>query len=486
MLNLLQKKCYWTDSKISLCWIKNTRKEWKQWVENRVNKIRSLSQMNEWFYIPGHINPADIPTREIDILNFSENHTWWKGPEFLFHGNIWPDQGKLELHECEMKIEVETELRARNILTNFVNSDHTPDGREVMYEDVNLNDLIIISRYSTLTKVLRVTSYVLRFIHNMKKDVQGRTGVLSIEELSERLWIKSEQRILKTKRQYLNMEKQLNLFNEKGILKVRGRFGNSSLSHEFKHPVLLDRESWFTKLVVLNAHEKVKHMRANATLNEVRSRYWICRGRQVINQIIKPCTVCKYIQSKVLQGPPSPDLPSYRIASEFAFTKIGLDHAGPILVKNIYFSNNDMHKAYICLFTCASTRNIHLELTPNLGSAAMIRGLKRFIARRGVMELVISDNFKTFMSKDIEIYLSKEGIKWHFILPKAPWWGGFYERLIRVVKECLRKSLGKAKLTYEELETSLLEVEMVINSRPLTYINNEPNECPHTIPFSNR
>ena len=92
------------------------------------------------------------------------------------------------------------------------------------------------------------------------------------------------------------------------------------------------------------------------------------------------------------------------------------------------------------------------------------------------MELVISDNFKTFISEDVKAFLSKERIKWNFILPKAPWWGGFYERLIRIVKECLRKTLGKARLTYEELETLLLEVEMVINSRPLTYLNNETME----------
>ena len=72
-------------------------------------------------------------------------------------------------------------------------------------------------------------------------------------------------------------------------------------------------------LVILNAHEKVKLMRANATLNEGRSQYWICRGRQAMDQTIKPCILCKYIQSKVLEGPPSPALPSYRVASEFAF-----------------------------------------------------------------------------------------------------------------------------------------------------------------------
>ena len=77
--------------------------------------------MKEWFYIPGHINPADIPTGEIDILNFSRNQAWWKGSEFLLHGNIWSDQGKLELHECEIKIKLkqnyEVEIFKPTLLT---------------------------------------------------------------------------------------------------------------------------------------------------------------------------------------------------------------------------------------------------------------------------------------------------------------------------------------------------------------------------------
>ena len=65
---------------------------------------------------------------------------------------------------------------------------------------------------------------------------------------------------------------------------------------------------------------------------------------------------------------------------------------------------------------------------------------------------------------------------WKFILPKSPWWGGFYERLIRIVKECLKKTLGQAKVNYEEMETLLCEVEGAINSRPLTYLKDDPNE----------
>ena len=69
-----------------------------------------------------------------------------------------------------------------------------------------------------------------------------------------------------------------------------------------------------------------------------------------------------------------------------------------------------------------------------------------------------------------------------FILPATPWWGGFYERLVRSVKLSLRKSLGKSFLRYDELETVLCQVEPVINSRPLTYISSDDLSEPLT-PF---
>lgn len=84
--------------------------------------------------------------------------------------------------------------------------------------------------------------------------------------------------------------------------------------------------------------------------------------------------------------------------------------------------------------------------------------------------MAVSDNFKSFIGKELGNFLTAEGISWTHILPKSPWWGAFYERLIRIVKEALKKSLGNAKLTYEELETVLIEIESIVNCRPLTYL----------------
>ena len=91
--------------------------------------------------------------------------------------------------------------------------------------------------------------------------------------------------------------------------------------------------------------------------------------------------------------------------------------------------------------------------------------------------MAISDNFQTFISEELKIFLLVEQIKWSHILPKSPWWGAFYERLIRIIKEALKKVVGKAKLTYEEMETVLGEIEMVINSRPLTYLYEDVEEA---------
>ena len=108
----------------------------------------------------------------------------------------------------------------------------------------------------------------------------------------------------------------------------------------------------------------------------------------------------------------------------------------------------------MCLFTCASTRAVHLELIADLSSAVFLLAFRRFTSRRGLPSIVITDNAKTFKSassevkkivrsQEVQLYMVNHQVTWSFILEKAPWWGGFWERLVGSVKRCLKKNLGR-------------------------------------------
>ena len=132
---------------------------------------------------------------------------------------------------------------------------------------------------------------------------------------------------------------------------------------------------------------------------------------------------------------------------------------------------------YVALFSCCVTRAIHLELVRDLSADTFLRSLRRFAARRGTPSLIVSDNAKTFKASEkalrklysqqkVRSELQTKRITWRFNLERAPWWGGVFERMVRSVKRCLRKTLGNARLTLDELNTVL--VEGTLNARPLT------------------
>ena len=102
-----------------------------------------------------------------------------------------------------------------------------------------------------------------------------------------------------------------------------------------------------------------------------------------------------------------------------------------------------------------------------------IRGMQRTFARVGIPSLLISDNHKTYRSEKVRNFARERGIKWRNILDLSPNWGGFYERMNSTIKVALRKTLKNARLSYEELETVVAEIEAVINSRPLSYLHDE-------------
>jgi hypothetical protein len=128
----------------------------------------------------------------------------------------------------------------------------------------------------------------------------------------------------------------------------------------------------------------------------------------------------------------------------------GVDFTGALNVREDDGKNSS---EYICLFTCASTRAIHLELIPDLTADTFIQAFRRFCCRKSVPEIIISDNATTFntaskhikamqMVPEVHNSLNIRGVYWKFIPKRAPWYGGWWERLIGLTKETLKKVLA--------------------------------------------
>ncbi|KAF2879705.1 hypothetical protein ILUMI_26468 [Ignelater luminosus] len=169
------------------------------------------------------------------------------------------------------------------------------------------------------------------------------------------------------------------------------------------------------------------------------------------------------------------ETPTVRDATVFEI--VGIDFAGPLYLKS-------GEKAWVCLFTCAIYRTVHLELTTSMSTSSFIQVLRRFVARRGRPKTIYTDNGTNFCGAKnafaklnwtkMQDYASVRRITWYFNPPTASWWGGFWERLIRVSKRLLRKILGRASLNYEELVTLVYECKDIINARPITYQSSDP------------
>ena len=405
---------------MALSWIRSVDKEYKQFVENRVQEIRRLSCPNDWKYCPTKENPADIASRGKSASKLAAADKWWYGPTFLMNGKeSWPEQPT-----CEDEGQ-DTVLELRNPKPTVMSA---VVGTEVQQEQ-NLENVLDPSKYSKLDKLLRITAYVRRFVVNIRCSLRGEQtskGPLSAEELdlAEKSWIKQAQACLTRLPKYERMKRSLSLFEDgENLIRCHGRIEKSNLPDETKFPVLLPSDHYFTKLVVLSCHVEVMHNGVRETLTQVRSRFWIVRGRQVVKKIIAGCLICKRLEGKSYGVPPAPFLPEYRVEGDVAFTRVGVDYAGPLFVKNIYSNDTNMYKAYIVVYTCASNRAVHLDLAVDATSETFIRSFQRFISRRGMPSTMISDNGKTFKSKDLKEFCASKRIKWLHIVELSPWWG---------------------------------------------------------------
>jgi transposase InsO family protein len=183
------------------------------------------------------------------------------------------------------------------------------------------------------------------------------------------------------------------------------------------------------------------HLGREAVVNELRQRYWIVGIRAVVKKTWLQCQHCKNQRAKAIP-PEMGQLPTERLeVCTRPFSNTGMDYFGPMAVT----VGRSRQKRYGALFTCLSTRAVHVEIAHSLDTGSAIMAIRRFAARRGIPEKIFSDNGTNFHGAERELRESLEqlnqqqitqdlaikGIQWIFIPPGSPHMGGVWERMVQ-------------------------------------------------------
>ncbi|XP_071564062.1 uncharacterized protein [Temnothorax nylanderi] len=451
-INVTRKFC-WTDSEIVLAWISKEANTWKTFVSNRVAQIQSLTEIKDWHHVSSHDNPADVVSRGLLPEKLIESKIWWKGPDWL-SSNAYPSR------------KAET----------FVD-DQALEPRRI-FVAVNTNEKVeLLYKFSSYNKLQRVIAFCLRFIHNLKSPTVKDTGKLTTAELQkatikiikliQREEFLPEMRDLSRQQSVDKASKLLSLnpfVDADGVVRVGGRLREASLAFDTKHPIVLPPRHHVTKLIIEHEHIRQLHAGVQLTAN--------------------PTPVEQFMGN----------LPLSRTEPARPFLRCGVDYGGPILIKEGPGRGKRTIKSYIALFVCFVTKALHIELVYDCTAETFLHALKRFISRRGKPSDIYSDNGTNFVGANKELKelrnllrlqqfenkvvseLSVDRIDWHFIPPSAPHFGGIWEAGIKSTKYHLKRIVGNALLTYEEMYTVLTQIESCLNSRPITAISSDPND----------
>ena len=469
------KTILWSDSEITLLWTIH-RKSNDVYVKNRVNDIHACGKF-EFRYCNTKQNPADMISRGVSHRQFV-NSTWFNGPVWLTNRDEWPEL--LEKFHTYEQIDVNA----------VITSD------EVTEPEPKPEYPFKLEKYSSLLKIYRVFRIVFKFIISMKTRVNKphnlsvkNAGVLAkLLRVDQNFYFKSllKERKLENNTKIYHID-LLNLFyDDKGLLRCYSRLGNANLNEDAQYPILLARKSYLTEKIIENFHLKVLHGGVQDTLAKLREQFWIQKYRSTVKNFVSQCYVCRRLNSAHLKLPIPPNLTENRVNCQLRpFESSGVDLTGNIILLD---KDKNVNKYYIVLFTCTVFRSVHLEVVSDLTAEAFINAFRKFNARRGNCRYMLSDNASNLKSgakflkdicnlPDVKYFLEVADCEWKFIPARSPHFGGFYERLIGVVKSSLRKVLFKRQITFDELLTLVAEIEMKVNNRPLTYIDSELTQC---------
>ncbi|KAG7300640.1 hypothetical protein JYU34_014941 [Plutella xylostella] len=473
------QRFFWTDSSTVLQWLRSDPRSYKPYVAHRLGELDELAAPAEWRHVPSRLNAADVATRP-DAPPLALADAWFQGPAFLRRPEEeWPK----DLKTCKIVDEAACEERNINLVVSRDTS-VAPDALRLPNENN-------ISKWTTL---LRSTARILLLFRRPKGDycldvdLMRKAETLVIRK-SQQDAFGQEIECLRNNKPLPSNSRLMKLtpyLDDDGLLRVEGRIDKvTGVSTSTTRPAILDGKHRVAQLLVEHEHRRALHGAHEHVVNELRQRYWVVKLRSAVRAAAARCPLCRRRRAAPAAQRMGP-LPAARLQHHRRpFSCTGIDYFGPMEIT----VGRKRQKVYGVLFTCLTIRAIHIELAESLTTDSTIMALRRMIGRRSTPSVIWSDNGTNLRGCDAELRQSirelnteklredglSRGIEWRFIPPGAPEMGGAWERMIRTVKTALKVALKERAPHRETLSTLLVEVEALVNSRPITHVSTDPN-----------
>nr|XP_034305596.1 uncharacterized protein LOC117682359 [Crassostrea gigas] len=492
---------YYTDSKVVLGYIYNQSKRFYTYVTNRVSKILKVSSTDQWNYVPTHKNPADCATRGNFSSEQLQNSEWLQGPQWLLEQHEENEVNKnydFPLIDPQDDKEIRADVQVMKTTTKMSKNCITELAEK-------------FSNWKTFIKFVACLKHVIKSFKHRTHSCSGWhmcENSISVQSCHD-----AEKFVLKEIQKECFSKEILSLQNGKtvskdsristlspfidseGLLRVGGRLNNvkNVLPTGEINPIILPNKHHVSTLLIRFYHDSVRHQGRHFTEGALRKNgLWIICAKREVSSFIHNCVTCRKLRGK-FELQKMADLPSDRITPGPPFTTVGVDTFGPwtVLARKTRGGviNN---KRWAIMFSCLTTRAIHIEVIEEMSSSSFINALRRFEAIRGPVKVFRSDKGTNFVGAADELgiqtlnvedgpikkHLRENGTVWIFNSPHSSHMGGSWERMIglkRRILDAILLDLNSKQLTHETLTTFMAEVCSIINSRPLVQISSDPD-----------
>ena len=478
----------YSDSLIGLNWINhytNLDKMNKKtvFIQNKLKKLDKLCEKHPvtFSFVDGFSNPSDCVTRPMSYQQLAKTN-YLTGPKFL--------------------TSEDERISRADLLTVTLpaNCYEARIGAAVLSPEVEKcvsnGPLLDHNKFSSWSKLVAVYRHVFTFISKIRNKLKNKNSDISpssgnITRLASNQVLREMQydafpevisyfgTASPRQKEMPNIVMQLNLFIDKdNLIRIGGKMNRAACNRKY-FPILLPKDGHVTKLLILDAHEKLKHSGIYSVLSRLRSQFWIPSCFSTTKKILRRCIHCARYNNRTIKLNQSP-YKEYRLEpSNVPFNNVFIDHAGPFFVK----LNGQKSKVYILLITCLFTRAINLKISLDLSVTEFLRAFQLHSFEFGIPSLVLSDMGSSLVAgadlianflddRDVRNYFERCNMKhltFETYYKGCNKLGSLVESCVKLVKRLLSASIKNNILEFREFEFAVMEARQLVNKRPVAF-----------------